>query len=143
MLVHFMKPLGPLRNAWNSSSQLRFVAIGAANTFFGYGSFAALYLLAGRWIHYLIISVIAHFLAVANAFYWHRRVTFRSDEQYLPAFFRFNLGYVGFLAFGLVTMPALVEGLGFHPLVASVCIMLVTVVASYFLHRNFSFRDRN
>jgi putative flippase GtrA len=90
-------------------------------------------------VHYLVLQVIAHFLSVTNAFFWHRRVTFRSEARWPAQFLRFNLSYVGSLAFGLLALPLLVRGLGLNPLLAGAIVTAVAVVMSYVLHRRFSF----
>lgn len=130
------------RALWNDSRGLRFLAVGVWNTLFGYGCFAGLYALAGTRLHYMAIQVIAHFAAVANAFVWHRTLTFRSQAPWPMEFLRFNAGYLGTLALGLALLPALVGGAGMHPLAAAAVVTAITVAVSYVVHAGFSFRDR-
>jgi putative flippase GtrA len=127
---------------WSSNQRLRFLVVGAYNTAFGYACFAAIFLAVGSHLHYLLIQLIAHLLSVCNAFVWHRRVTFRSQASWPKQFLRFNLSYLGALAFGLAAMPALVGGFGLNPLLAAGIVMIVTVGVSYLLHRSFSFPSR-
>ena len=127
---------------WRDSQGLRFIVIGAFNTVFGYAVFATLFLIAGRRVNYLLILVAAHFLSVANAFLWHRRVTFRSSSHWPAEFVRFNVSYLGTLAFGLVALRILVGGLGYDPLIAGAFVTVSTVLVSYVLHRRFSFSSR-
>jgi putative flippase GtrA len=129
-----------LSAAWSRNLRLRFVAVGVYNTVFGYACFASLFLAVGRYLHYIVLQVIAHFVSVASAFVWHRRVTFRSSAAWPAEFLRFNASYLGTLAFGVVALPALVDGLGWHPLVAAAVVTVATVVLSYALHTNYSFR---
>ena len=51
------------------------------NTGFGYVVFSALYLLFGNRVHYLLIGLAAHLVAVVNAFWIHRRFVFRSNDH--------------------------------------------------------------
>ena len=125
---------------WKRSLELRFLAVGVINTGFGYGSFWLLYTLSHGRLHYLIIQLLSHVASVTNAFVWHRRVTFRSAGAWWPEFVRFNLSYLGTLALGLIALPALIAGLGLHPLVAAAIVMLLTMTVSFFAHRGFSFR---
>lgn len=127
---------------WSGNQQLRFVVVGVCNTAFGYACFAIIFLAAGNHLHYLLIQLIAHFLSVCNAFVWHRRVTFRSTSSWPKEFVRFNVSYLGALAFGLVAMPALVGGIGLDPLIAAAIVMIATVGLSYGLHKFFSFSPR-
>ena len=127
---------------WGRNRQLRFIVVGVCNTAFGYACFAAIFLAVDSRVHYLLIQLIAHFLSVCNAFVWHRRVTFRSQLPWPKQFVRFNLSYLGALAFGLVAMPALVAGFGLHPLLAAAIVTIATVALSYALHNYFSFSSR-
>jgi putative flippase GtrA len=125
--------------AWRSQRRFRFLVIGAYNTGFGYACFVLLYITLGVAVNYLLIQVFAHFLSVLNAFYWHRRVTFRSSLPWWPEFLRFNLSYLGVLAASLVALPLMVRLLHIHPLLAAAVITAAGVVASYVLHARFSF----
>jgi putative flippase GtrA len=127
---------------WGRNRQLRFIVVGVSNTVFGYACFATIFLAVGGRVHYLLIQLIAHLLSVCNAFVWHRRVTFRSESPWPKQFVRFNLSYLGALAFGLVAMPALVAGFGLHPLLAAAIVTIATVGLSYALHNSFSFSSR-
>lgn len=124
---------------WRDDLRLRFLAVGAWNTVFGYGCYALLFLVLGPHLHYLWIQVVAHFVSVSQAFVLHRRYTFRSSAPWLPEFLRFNASYLGTLGGGLLAQWLLVGGLGVHPLLGAALVTGVTVVLSYGLHRYYSF----
>jgi putative flippase GtrA len=130
-----------LRHHWDSSERLRFLLVGGYNTAFGYGSFVLLYLLLGNRLHYLALVAISHVLSVTNAFAAHRWLTFAARGSLWMQYLRFNVTNLGLIALNLMLTGALVEGLGWHPLAASAVAIPVTIVASYVLHRAFSFRD--
>lgn len=114
--------------------------IGAYNTFFGYLSFAGLYLVFKGRLHYLVILVAAHILAVTNAFVGHKFLTFRAKGYLWADFLRFNLTYLGALAFGLLGLPFLIEVCKFHPLISQAMLMAISMFGTYVLHRRVSFR---
>lgn len=122
------------------NEKVRYILAGGYNTFFGYGVFAILWLLWGQSLHYVILLSISHVIAVTNAFFCYRIWVFRKKGGMLGDFFRFNLVYLGTFAFNLLALPTLVEGMSFHPLFAQALVVFVTVVASYLLHRRFSFK---
>jgi len=130
------------RGLWEGNDKTRFLVVGAWNTAFGYLAFIALYLLLHRVLHYLVIMVIAHFISVCNAFVGHKYVVFRSGEKPVGEFFRFNLSYGGTIILGLVAMPIMVELLNLHPIAAQGILTIITVILSYVLHKNISFRQR-
>jgi putative flippase GtrA len=129
-----------LSNAWREHQEIRYLAVGAWNTLFAYAIFGVLYLLLHGRIHYLIISLCAHFVAVANAFVCQRWLVFKSRMPWLRAFVRFNLVQLMALAWGLAALAFMVEVLHWNPLISQLVTMAVAAVGSYLLHRGYSFR---
>jgi len=129
-----------LRSVWEREDRIRYVAVGIGNTLVGYGVYAGLIALFGRRIGYLAILVVAHFIGVANAFVWHRRVTFRSVSAWGGEFLRFNVSYLGTLTFGLIAVPICVQGFGLSALQAGALVTVVSVLGSYLLHKRYSFQ---
>ena len=125
-----------------SSERFRFLAVGVYNTLFGYVAFALLYTWLETELHYLVIVVIAHFVAVINAFFAHRILVFRARGALLREFLRFNVTTLGNLAAGLALMALLVSVGGWHPLLAQAVVIAVSVVASYFVHKLYTFAHR-
>ncbi len=125
---------------WQRNEQTRFLLVGAFNTAFGYLVFVVLYLLAGSRFHYLLVAVLAHFLAVIVAFLCHRRIVFRAEGPWLMQFIRYNLSVLGVMLAGLLGLYLLVSVLHMHPLPAQAIVTALTVAISYFAHRHFSFR---
>jgi putative flippase GtrA len=126
---------------WRLPRQLRFLVVGGYNTIFGYLVFSGLFLVLGRWVHYLVIGCFAHAIAVINAFVAHRCLVFRSLDRWQPSFFRFCLSQLVAFAFGLAGLYGLVEFAHFNPLLAQAVVTVSSVLLTYALHRYFSFRD--
>jgi putative flippase GtrA len=125
---------------WRLPLKLRFLLAGGFNTAVGYLLFSGLFLLVGRWVHYLVIGLVAHALSVVNAFVVHRKLVFRATDDWRPAFIRFNVSQLVSLGFGLAALYGLVEFGHCNPLAAQFAVTLMSVVLNYLLHRNFSFR---
>lgn len=131
--------LDALRRLWQDGRKLRFLIVGGWNTLFGYLSFYVLYLLAAERLHYLVVAVIAHFVAVTQSYVMQRRLVFRSAAPVTGEFLRFNASHVGTLLFGLLAMYVLVEAATLSPLVAQAIVILTSVILSYVLHSRVSF----
>jgi putative flippase GtrA len=130
-----------VRDRWERDVRFRFLAIGAYNTAFGYVLWPVLYWLLGTRLHYAIVYLIAHVIAVINAFVAYRRFTFRAEEGSWPRqFLRFNVGYLGALAIGLGGMAVLVDRVHLSPFVAQPILLTITVVLSFLWHSRVSFR---
>lgn len=128
-----------IRKIW-FNEKFRYLVTGAYNTFFGYSIFAVLWMLWGLSLHYIAILGISHVVSVINAFVGYRIFVFRKKGAIWGDFFRFNLVYLGVFIFNIVALPILIEGINIHPLLAQAFIVIVTVLASFILHRRFSFR---
>lgn len=128
-----------IRKAW-LNDKVRYLLIGGYNTVIGYSVFAALWLLWGQALHYIGVLVLSHVISVTNAFFAYRILVFRKKGNAWGDFVKFNMVYLGAFGFNLVALPILVESAGFHPLGAQALLVVVTVIASYALHRRFSFR---
>lgn len=128
-----------IREIW-LNEKLRYLIMGAYNTFFGYSIFALLWILWERSLHYILIVGISHLISVTNAFVSYRIFVFRKKGNICGDFFRFNLVYLGVFIFNIMALPILIEGINIHPLLAQAFVVIVTVLASFILHRRFSFR---
>lgn len=128
-----------IRKVW-LNDKVRYLLVGGYNTIIGYGAFAALWMLLGESLHYIGVLVLSHAISVTNAFFAYRTLVFRKKGAIAGDFIRFNTVYLGTFGFNLLALPVLIEGAGFHPLAAQGLLVIVTVMASYLLHRRFSFR---
>ena len=126
---------------WDSE-KFRFLAVGAYNTLFGYVAFAVLYTWLHEGLHYLVIAVIAHMIAVINAFFAHRVLVFRARGNLLADFARFNITTLGSTAIGLAGLAALVDLGGIHPLLAQAIVLAATVAITYIAHKFYTFARR-
>lgn len=133
----------PEPGAWRAllaDRRLRFLLVGGFNTVVGYLLFVFLYWALGSALHYLVLVVLAHFLAVINSFLTQRRWVFPDRRAGLAAFWRFNLATLSSLAFGLVAMAVLVDLLAIHPLVAQALVVVLSSIGLYLMHQRYTFR---
>lgn len=119
---------------------IRYALIGVVNTLFGYAVFAALEITLGSVLPYLVVLLMAHVVAVLEAFVLHRRVTFRAQGHLWLDLLRFQSVYLGALALNLVLLPLLVELGGVPVLLAQPIVLLVVALGTYAGHKSFSFR---
>ncbi len=119
---------------------IRFVAVGALNTVFGFVLFALALALAGDHVHYLVVLVAATVVAVLVAFAGYRTFVFKVRGSVLKDLARFSLVYLVGLAVNVVALPVLVEVFGVPVLPAQAAFLAVTAAMSFVAHRSFSFR---
>ncbi len=117
--------------------------MGGYNTLFGFAAFALLYLLLEAQLHYVAIALIANVLAITNAYLSYRYLVFHSTGPFLTEYLKSYIVYGGSAVIGIVLLIACVEVLGLHPILGQALTTTVTVVFSYFGHRNFTFKTRS
>ena len=127
---------------WKRNERLRFLAVGAYNTFFGIVCFWLFQELIPS-LHYLISLILVSELSVLNAFAGHRYVVFKSKAPMFPELGRFHLVYASSMLLGITLTIALVELLRFKPTWANVVSVIATVVISYIAHKKFTFRGKS
>jgi putative flippase GtrA len=127
---------------WRLPQQLRFLLVGGYNTAFGYLVFSGLYLIFGRWIHYLVIGLLAYIVSLISAFVGYRFLVFQSTAPWRKNFVRFNSAQLIAMGCGMAGLYVLVEFIHLSPISSQGLVILASSVLTYLLHRFFSFRDR-
>lgn len=122
------------------SSKSRFIVVGLWNTAFGYLAFLAFFFAFSHHLHYLVIAVISHATAVTQAFILHRHFVFQSKGNWKSQFVRYNIGVTGIFLLGLGGLAILVGQLRYSPPVAQAAVTAISIVVSYLVHRDYSFR---
>lgn len=128
---------------------MRYLMVGAFNTGFGYGLFVVFNYVFRRMGVYgsELASLLSNIIAITVAFLGYKWFVFRTRGSYLREWLRCLSVYGGSMLFTLAALPPLSlllrHRLG-HPQtasnVAAAILAVVTVVASYFGHKHFSFR---
>lgn len=125
---------------WARHINLRYLVVGLWNTLIGYGFFFLLYLWLGDSIHYLIIAIFSHILAVTQSFLTQRYLVFCSKENWRGEYVRFHITHLGSLSFGLLALPVCIELFRLPLLIAQALIVGITIVGSFVAHRHYTFR---
>ncbi|MDR0735678.1 MAG: GtrA family protein [Zoogloeaceae bacterium] len=133
----------PFFDFWKNNQKARFLVVGVWNTLFGYAFFVILYGAFGNRDNYLVITVISHFVAVAQAFVFHKYIVFRSSGRVVREFLKFNLSYSAAFVLGIALIFFFVDKLGFHPVIGQGFAILSITILTYIVHKNFSFKHEN
>jgi putative flippase GtrA len=121
------------------SEKVRFLLVGGFNVACGYLLFAALFLLFGDMVHYLVIGVVTHVIAVSIAYHAYHLFVFADAAGGLRSFLRFHLVNLANLGLSIAALTILVELVHLTPIVAQGISIAIIVVLSYVLHKRFSF----
>jgi putative flippase GtrA len=122
---------------------LRFLIVGGYNTAFSAGSYALLYTVFGSFIPYLVLAIVNHVIGVTNAFLSYKILVFRTKNEWKNEYFRTHISYILALCINLIGLYLLVDLAKIDPRIAGVILSVFIAVISYFMHSNFSFKQKN
>lgn len=80
-------------------------------------------------------------MSITNAFLCHKLFVFRTKGNVLREYARYYLVYAVPAALGFVGFPFCIEVLGLGFYTSQALLTAVTIVVSYFGHKNVSFRE--
>lgn len=120
--------------------RVAFLIVGGINTMLGLGLFVVFQLTLGHRVGYLGSLVLAYAVALAVAFFLHRRFVFRVRGHIVRDYVRFVLVNLGAFGTNAVLLTAFAELTRLPVIPAQVLALGLTTVLSFFGHRFFSFR---
>jgi putative flippase GtrA len=130
---------------------VRYLLVGAWNTFFGYAVFAVfVYILSDLMMYgYMLASVISNIFAITVAYICYKFLVFKTTGNYMREYLRFYTVYGMAAGLNLALLPVFVAILNltgikdiYSPYLAGALLTLVTALFSFFGHRNFSFKPQ-
>lgn len=123
-----------------SSTQVRYLVVGAWNTLFGLVLFIVLLALLDDDLGYGVILLICQVIAVLQAHSAQRRLVWRSTRSFWPELARFSAVYVVSYVVNLALLTICVEIVGWPVLESQVGLTFVIVAGTYTLNRYWTFR---
>jgi putative flippase GtrA len=116
---------------------VRFLFVGALNTFVGYGVYALLIYLR---VHYFLAQLVSSGLAITNSYLWNKYFTFKSPEKSLGEVLRFLSVYAVVYLMNMLALYVLIDRYKVSPYIAGAVTLFLTTLISYFGHDKFSFK---
>lgn len=132
----------------NPRTVIRYLAVGACNTLFGYGCFALFTLLLTPFFAYgyVLASLLANLFAITFAFLGYKWFVFKTHGNYLKEWIRCLGVYTGSMLLSAAALPVLVPIVrrqtgNAHgaPYIAGAIVLVFSVFFSFFGHRHISF----
>lgn len=114
----------------------KFGLVGVSNSVIYLGVY---YLLLTLKLHYIPAYIIAFFLSVVNAFFWHSNYVFKTGKN-RSAFVKCLLAYSFTFVFGLIFIFVLVEIAGVSEKIAPLLNLVVTVPTNFLLNKLWAFK---
>jgi putative flippase GtrA len=119
--------------------RIRYLMVGAGTNLL----YFALFWLGWQWLEgkasYLVVTAAANLATALMVYPAYRGFVFGSTTTWLRGFWKFYTVFVIGLVTSLVGMPLLIEVIGVPVLLAQAIVIAVVPVASYLLHRFWTF----
>lgn len=128
----------------------RYLAVGAWNTVFGYGMFAAFTAVLDRRLRYgyVLATLLSSFVGITVAFLGYKWFVFRTKGNYWSEWARCVAVYGVGIAITTALLPIVVESLRHAagidrsaPYIGGALLTGLGIIYNFFGHRNFSFRQ--
>ena len=140
-LGHYRRLRENLKSGEGLRDGFLFLLVGAGNTLIAYGIFASIHVLFN--LPYLVTLGMTYLLASMVSFFSQKYVVFRVKKRIFVDFFRFQISGAIVLAINALLLVLLVELATLGVLLSQALATLISVSASYVLHKLFSFRRPN
>jgi putative flippase GtrA len=129
-----------LKHFFKLPEKIRFIIIGGWNTVFGYSVFVVLWLLLRNIFHYQLVLLITYILTLFHNYFTLKTFVFKAKgefkHEYPRCFISSILGLISNACFLLI----FVDTLKIQVLIAQILSMTLTAIATYFLHKYFTFQ---
>ena len=121
---------------------LFYIVTGFWNTLFGLGLYTLLLIIYGQK-HYLILGVLAHVIAVTNAFLCYKFFVFKTKGNFWKEYLKCHLVYVSGMLLGSAEMFICVSLLGFNAIYSNIIITCINIFINFIGQRYFSFSSKS
>jgi putative flippase GtrA len=140
----------PVRKVTRRLTIVRYIAVGACNTIFGYGCFVLFTLLLTPIFSYgyVAASLLANLFSITFAFFGYKWFVFKTKGNYLKEWIRCIGVYAGSMILSAAALPFVVGIIRRQPghdrsapYIAGAIVLVFSVLFSFFGHRHISFAD--
>ncbi|MFZ0560982.1 MAG: GtrA family protein [Terriglobales bacterium] len=144
--------LKPIQKYARELTLVRYLAVGACNTAFGYGCFALFTLILTPIFSYgyVLASLLANVFSITFAFLGYKWFVFKTKGNYLKEWIRCVGVYAGSMILSTAALPVVVGIIRREthynrsaPYIAGALVLVFSVMFSFFGHRHISFADGN
>lgn len=132
-----------LFEAIRSKLLAKYFLVGGFNTVFGYLAIVFLYYSLEHKFHIVIIGIIANVICITESFLTYKFLVFKSTDSWFREYLRCYAVYGVSIVLGLFGIWFLVDVMGIRFWLAQAGLLVVSVLASFLGHKNFTFKRKN
>jgi putative flippase GtrA len=123
-------------------TETRYLVVGGMNTALSFCLGPILFYFLIDHIHYIFIMILGAILNVTISYLNYKFFVFQTKSNYIREYLRFYLVYAVPIGFNFVAFPFCYQILRMNPYLAQIMLSMITVIFSYFGHKNFSFSTK-
>lgn len=124
------------------SRKIRYLLAGGWNTLFGYSISTSFYYLFSKYVHIIVLLVIANILAISMAFLTYKLFVFKTKGNWWREYIRSYLVYGGTALMGIAVLWYMVDFAAIPFWIAQGAVIIATVILSYIGHARFTFAKK-
>jgi len=142
----------PIHKSPRTLTLVRYLAVGACNTIFGYGCFAVFTFLLTPLLSYgyVAASILANLVSITFAFFGYKWFVFKTKGNYLKEWISCVGVYAGGMILSAAALPFVVGIIRRQPghdrsapYIAGAIVLVFSIAFSFFGHRHISFAESN
>jgi len=126
-----------------SNQKIRFIIIGCYNTLFSILCYWFLYKILHKYLNYILIAILNHLICVTSAFLCYKFFVFYSRGNFFNEYIKTHISYILALCINVCGLFLFVKLLNLYPVIANFILSIIIAFFSYFLHKHFSFKNKN
>jgi putative flippase GtrA len=122
-------------------ARLRYLLVGSWNTLFGYFIGIFLFYALTAHAHIVVIALISNMIAISMSYITYKLFVFKTSGNWLVEYFRCYLVYSMNAILGIFFLWVTVDIIKINIWISQGISISMTVFISYFLHKNFTFKN--
>ena len=122
------------------NKKIIYVLIGGINTLFGYGISLLFFLWLSDTFLLPVILIFASLFSISFSFVTYKIFVFQTQGGWAKEYLKCYLVYGSSMVFSIIATSLIVEILMMDFWIAQGIVLFFTVIASYLLHENFTFK---
>jgi putative flippase GtrA len=123
-----------------NSEKFKYLVAGVWNTLFGYSLGVGSYLLLGKHLHIIYISILTNIVAITMSFLTYKLFVFRTTGGWIKEYLKIYLVYGATAIIGTIMLWIFVDFFYINIWLSQGLVLALAFIFSFFLNRGFTFK---
>lgn len=141
-MARYLQKISSKLNFLKSKQEVKYLFVGAYNTFFGYINFLFIFHLFFTSENTIILLTLVHFLNVTHNYISYKFFVFKTNVNLLLSFIKFHMTYIIFYFMNLTLISLFYSHLKISIYISQMITIPIIVLMSFLSNKYFSFREK-